>query len=81
MRVLKLTSLVSLTALLCCSSLAFANDQLQEMATDSKNWVMPTGDYANTRYSELDEINKDNVKDLQVKWTFTLSLFISSNSE
>ncbi|WP_412177273.1 methanol/ethanol family PQQ-dependent dehydrogenase [Mesorhizobium sp. ZC-5] len=32
---------------------------------------MPTGDYANTRYSNLDQITKDNVKDLQVKWTFS----------
>jgi len=72
MRVLKTTAFVSLTALLCFSSLgAYANEQLQEMAADSKNWVMPTGDYANTRYSELDQINKDNVKDLQVKWTFS----------
>ena len=29
------------------------------------------GDYANTRYSELDQINKDNVKDLRVAWTFS----------
>ena len=32
---------------------------------------MPTGDYANTRYSTLNQINKDNVKNLQVKWTFS----------
>src|SRR5690606_38788073 len=29
------------------------------------------GDYANTRYSTLDQINKDNVKDLRVAWTFS----------
>jgi glucose dehydrogenase len=29
------------------------------------------GDYANHRYSTLDQINKDNVKDLQVAWTFS----------
>ena len=32
---------------------------------------MQTGDYANTRYSKLNQINKDNVKSLQVKWTFS----------
>ena len=32
---------------------------------------MQTGDYANTRYSKLNQINKDNVKNLQVKWTFS----------
>ncbi|MFU0506782.1 methanol/ethanol family PQQ-dependent dehydrogenase [Pseudaminobacter sp. NGMCC 1.201702] len=32
---------------------------------------MPTGDYANTRFSKLNQITKENVKDLQVKWTFS----------
>ncbi|RCS24461.1 PQQ-dependent dehydrogenase, methanol/ethanol family [Phyllobacterium salinisoli] len=50
---------------------ASANDELQSLASDAKNWVMPTGDYANTRYSKLNKINKDNVKDLQVAWTFS----------
>jgi len=74
MRVLKQTAYISLTAmaLVCASAIGSqANEQLQQMASDPKSWVMPTGDYANTRYSELDQINKDNVKDLQVKWTFS----------
>ncbi|WP_172751284.1 methanol/ethanol family PQQ-dependent dehydrogenase [Ensifer sp. LCM 4579] len=50
---------------------ALANDELKSLAADEKNWAMPTGDYANTRYSKLDQINKDNVKNLQVKWTFS----------
>ncbi|MCC2689536.1 MAG: mxaF [Rhizobiaceae bacterium] len=50
---------------------ALANEELTNLAADSKNWAMPTGDYANTRYSKLNQINKDNVKDLQVKWTFS----------
>lgn len=50
---------------------AMANDDLQGMMSDSKNWVIQSGDYANTRYSQLDQINKDNVKDLQVSWTFS----------
>ncbi|MEO3998294.1 methanol/ethanol family PQQ-dependent dehydrogenase [Mesorhizobium sp. CAU 1732] len=48
-----------------------ANDELNALASDAKNWAMPTGDYANTRYSKLNQINKDNVKDLQVKWTMS----------
>jgi PQQ-dependent dehydrogenase (methanol/ethanol family) len=50
---------------------ALSNDDLQKLASDPKNWAMPTGDYANTRYSKLNQINKDNVKDLQVKWTMS----------
>src|SRR5262249_49993106 len=33
--------------------------------------VMPTGDYANTRYSHLKQINAGNVNKLQVAWTFS----------
>ncbi|WP_370631918.1 lanthanide-dependent methanol dehydrogenase XoxF5 [Phyllobacterium lublinensis] len=50
---------------------AFANDDLQGLITDSKNWAIQTGDYANTRYSKLNKINADNVKNLQVAWTFS----------
>ena len=32
---------------------------------------MPTGNYANTRYSELKQINAENVDKLQVAWTFS----------
>ena len=32
---------------------------------------MPTGDYANHRYSKLNQINTDNVGKLQVAWTFS----------
>ena len=50
---------------------AMANDELLKLQDDPKQWVMPLGDYASTRYSELDQINKDNVGDLQVAWTFS----------
>ncbi|MHC2087703.1 lanthanide-dependent methanol dehydrogenase XoxF5 [Methylobacterium sp. CM6244] len=33
--------------------------------------VLQTVDYANTRYSKLDQINASNVKQLQVAWTFS----------
>jgi len=60
-------------ALMTCASAygAWANEDLTALASDAKNWAMPTGDYANTRYSKLNQINKDNVKNLQVKWTFS----------
>ena len=50
---------------------ASANTNLLELQKDPKQWVMPTGDYANHRYSELDQINAANVKDLRVAWTFS----------
>ncbi|MBB5222358.1 PQQ-dependent dehydrogenase (methanol/ethanol family) [Amaricoccus macauensis] len=64
------TSLVA--ALLATASLpAFANDSVLELSKSPANWAIQTGDYANTRYSTLDQINKDNVKDLQVAWSFS----------
>ncbi|WP_162701903.1 methanol/ethanol family PQQ-dependent dehydrogenase [Phyllobacterium trifolii] len=50
---------------------ALANDDLQAVISDSKNWAIQTGDYANTRYSKLNKITADNVKNLQVAWTFS----------
>ncbi len=34
-------------------------------------WKMPAKDFANTRYSQLDQINTSNVKDLKVAFTFS----------
>src|SRR5215831_2306815 len=50
---------------------AGANDELIKLSKDPKQWVMPAGDYANTRYSELNLINKDNAKNLRPLWTFS----------
>jgi lanthanide-dependent methanol dehydrogenase len=53
------------------TSAALANDELLKLEKDPNQWVMPTGDYANHRYSTLKEINKDNVKNLHPVWTFS----------
>ncbi|MDT8858101.1 methanol/ethanol family PQQ-dependent dehydrogenase [Paracoccaceae bacterium Fryx2] len=50
---------------------ASANPELQSLIDDPKNWAIQTGDYANQRYSDLEQINAGNVKDLQVAWTFS----------
>jgi PQQ-dependent dehydrogenase (methanol/ethanol family) len=34
-------------------------------------WIMPAKNYASTRFSGLDEINTENVKNLKVAWTFS----------
>jgi PQQ-dependent dehydrogenase (methanol/ethanol family) len=61
---------VALSALVV-SGLAQANESVMKATSDAKNWAIQTGDYANHRYSTLDQINKDNVKDLRVAWTFS----------
>lgn len=57
--------------LLLGMQIAEANDALIKLSQDPKGWVLPTGDYANTRYSKLRQINASNVDRLQVAWTFS----------
>jgi PQQ-dependent dehydrogenase (methanol/ethanol family) len=50
---------------------ANGNEELNKMSQNPKDWVMPTGDYANTRYSKLNQITAANAGKLQVAWTFS----------
>jgi PQQ-dependent dehydrogenase (methanol/ethanol family) len=50
---------------------AHANDELIKMSQNPKDWVMPTGNYANHRHSQLKQITAQNVGKLQVAWTFS----------
>ena len=68
-KVLLATYLGSAAALAAGS--ASANDELIKMSQNPKDWVIPAGDYANTRYSKLNQINTQNVGKLQVAWTFS----------
>jgi PQQ-dependent dehydrogenase (methanol/ethanol family) len=68
-KVLIATCLGSLAAL--TAGAAIANDELIKMSANPKDWVQPAGDYANTRYSKLNQITAANVGKLQVAWTFS----------
>ncbi len=50
---------------------ALANDDLMKMEKDPNQWVMPTGNYANERYSTLKQITAQNVHELRPVWTFS----------
>jgi PQQ-dependent dehydrogenase (methanol/ethanol family) len=65
---------LALTLCLGMPTLASANDTVMEAISDAKQWAIQTGDYANTRYSTLAQITKDNVKDLKVAWTFSTGI-------
>lgn len=41
------------------------------VSPEDGQWASPAKNYANTRYSELDEISRDNVDKLQVAFTFS----------
>jgi len=50
---------------------AFANDSVMKNQANPNNWATQLGNYQGQRYSPLDKINANNVKDLQVAWTFS----------
>jgi PQQ-dependent dehydrogenase (methanol/ethanol family) len=57
--------------LLALAGTAQANEELAVMQRNSADWVMPLGNYASTRYSNLSQINSSNVDELRVAWTFS----------
>jgi alcohol dehydrogenase (cytochrome c) len=44
---------------------------------NGQNWVMYGGTYNNQRYSPLTQITKDNVKDLELAWTYSTGILKS----
>ncbi len=58
----------------CLALMAGVASANQSVLSNTKNpsvQVLQTVDYANTRYSKLNQINRHNVKNLQVAWTFS----------
>ena len=58
-------------ALLASTGMSMANDSVMSGTKNPNGWVIQTGDYANTRHSTLSQINRENVGDLQVAWSFS----------
>jgi PQQ-dependent dehydrogenase (methanol/ethanol family) len=50
---------------------AFSEPDLLKLEKDDGQWVMPSKNYASTRFSSLDEINAGNASRLKVAWTFS----------
>jgi PQQ-dependent dehydrogenase (methanol/ethanol family) len=46
-------------------------DELRTMQENENNWVSAAGNYNNQRYSKLAQINKGNVADLEMAWSFS----------
>src|SRR5271154_902051 len=70
MRRLLVGTCLSAAAMVAAGS-AYANEELIKLSQDAKQWVMPAGNYANTRHSALNQITAANVGKLQVAWTFS----------
>ena len=58
-------------AALTMSASAMANEELLKLQQDPNYWVMPSGNYAGWRYSELKQINSQNAHQMQAAWTFS----------
>jgi PQQ-dependent dehydrogenase (methanol/ethanol family) len=70
MRNFLLTTCLGAVAALAAGAV-HANDELIKMSQNPKDWVLPTGNYANHRHSQLKQITAQNVGKLQVAWTFS----------
>ncbi|TAL83555.1 MAG: PQQ-dependent dehydrogenase, methanol/ethanol family, partial [Beijerinckiaceae bacterium] len=70
MRNVWILSCVSVAAIFAANA-AMANDNLEQMSKNPKNWVMQGGNYEHWNYSTLKQINAKNVKNLQPMWTFS----------
>jgi alcohol dehydrogenase (cytochrome c) len=47
-------------------------ERLLHAADEPHNWLTYSGTYMSHRYSRLDQIHRDNLKGLRLKWTFQL---------
>jgi alcohol dehydrogenase (cytochrome c) len=47
-------------------------ERLLNAASDPQNWLMVHHDYNNSRHSNLNQINRDNIKDLKLKFVFSI---------
>ncbi|CAA0099126.1 Methanol dehydrogenase [cytochrome c] subunit 1 [Starkeya nomas] len=50
---------------------AVANDKLVELSKSTDNWPMTGKNYSANNYSEANQINKQNVKQLRPSWSFS----------
>ncbi|HEX6957890.1 MAG TPA: methanol/ethanol family PQQ-dependent dehydrogenase [Ferrovibrio sp.] len=64
--------LAILAAGLAAGPAAHAQQTLEALSHDDRQWPMAPKDYANTRFSGLEQINTSNVGRLQLAWTFSV---------
>jgi PQQ-dependent dehydrogenase (methanol/ethanol family) len=72
---MKLSSFARISALLIGLAATFdiaLAATLADMMNDDRQWVMPAKDYANTRFSKLNQINAANAGNLRVAWSFSV---------
>lgn len=78
-QLLSVLSAVVLASLL--SGAALANEEVLNLQDDASIWVMPNQNYAGWNYSPLNRINRHNVDQLQVAWTFPTGVMDSHEAQ
>jgi len=80
--------MVALALVVPCFTVACSSDTPSSSSSSStpassedKQWVMANKNPAATRYSSLDEINTENVKNLKVAWTFSTGVLRGHEGE
>ena len=61
---------LAVSAAFAMPMLASAAADQEKAMTDSNNWLHPRGQHDNQGYSKLAQVNKGNVKNLKMAWTF-----------
>ena len=67
---LRLMTLLSMLLVTQYLTAQVTTERLLNPAAEPHNWLTYSGNYASTRHSELTQINRGNVGDLQLKWVF-----------
>ena len=62
--------LILLTLLAAASPTGVTYDRLLHADREPHNWLSYSGNYAGHRYSPLTQINRSNIKNLQMKWSY-----------
>ena len=65
-------TLIAMPAFAQGYSLTVSRERLLNAQNEPQNWLMMNGDYGSWRYSKLNQINRDNVKNLRMVWALAL---------
>jgi len=79
MATIRYTSLICLLAGLLSAQVT--PDRILHADKEPQNWLTYSGSYAGIRYSPLEQINRDNVKNLQLKWVYRPTYTKSRNNQ
>src|SRR5581483_5386871 len=65
-----IAALITSALSLCAQGLPVTYERLLKAGSEAGNWLMYSRTYDGARYSPLEQINVNNVKNLHVKWLF-----------